>query len=191
MKRRTFLGGLISLPVLGHAALSDEVPKVGTRVHRSGIYRALITANSGYEANEIWTAMSRPADIKIVGPGAALGGIGTEMLLLAHDFVMHSSLAHDFVSPYWIENQKGEQWVNHVCRPRLLPGAPEVIVSWDKAQFDWNTKTGLAASFVSPGHTDRRQAFRIPKPMAEVSYTEWVDAKAALFKWYLSGGWPS
>lgn len=178
MKRRTFLQALgaatVATTLPGHSALSDEVTEFSTS---PGHYRALITANSGAEANEIWTAMGRPADIKIIGPGASLCGMGTDMLILAHEPDTH----------FWAkQHELNERWINESCRTRLMPGGDEVRVHFTEDEFAWGTQCALAASFLNLNDASyRRQACRFLVPIERLTYDKRTLAKAQLLTWYI------
>lgn len=175
MKRRQFLKGVgaaaLVTPLLSHSATqlpSDEVP-------RSGIYDALIVVPSGLEATEIWTAMGMPANVKIIGPGAALTFTASTNIIIDHD-------ANE---KHWL-GERYEDWLNEVVRTRRVPGGREVSVRWREAEFNYRTQCGLSAAFVDlEGEQYLRMAQHWFKPLKEMTYGDRIEAKAGLLTWYM------
>lgn len=186
MNRRGFFQGaaatvtaLLSPKLLGDEVTMDQVVAARNKLENPdpkvfpGSYRALILVDDQREANEIWTAMGRPADIKIIGPAAALSGMRTELVI--------DAIA--FPSPYAIVNAQIEDWRNSCVRTRLTPHGEYVNAHFIEDQFDFGTQTGIAANFLSPGRDYVRQAVRIRN--SNPGYQERIDAKAQLFNWYM------
>ena len=184
MKRHTFLQATAAAvtaavtPSLSHGALSDQVVSDQVTKLPSSVREPQYLFVVPRYADEIYQAMGRPRNAKVVNPGSMLAGYQADTILVDDAW---DAPFKEGEPPAMAQTRK--DWMEMGVECRATPDCNRLTMEFTHQPFDWGSRHGYAYAFTDSGGARRRQGVRMPAQ--GYRHADMIAAKAKLFNWYL------